>query len=164
MCYGHIVWMPQQLHTHFIEEADRIYKLETGGALMGRWHDASAVVITAAIGAGPGALHERYNFEPDQEWQVAEIAKRYEATGRRETYLGDWHTHPDAKSGHLSRLDRAVLRRIIISPAARAQNPLMMILYGTNGDWQVATWLARLEPRLVIWSKLMISQAELRLY
>lgn len=159
-----IVWLSSQLHNHCIEEANRFDPLETGGALMGYWHGAHVIVITAVVGPGPGALHERYSFEPDQEWQLAEIARQYQTSGRRETYLGDWHTHPCAKSGQLSRRDRRVLRRIINTPAARVQYPVMMLLHGTENEWQTIAWLAGLQPRRLISPKLLLSRAELRLY
>lgn len=160
---GYVVWLPSRLHDDCIAEADRFYRLETGGALMGYWNGANAV-ITAIIGAGPAALHERHNFEPDQEWQVAAIARHYEASGRRETYIGDWHTHPDAKAPHLSWTDRRVIRRIINTPSARAPNPLMIVFCGAEGDWHATAWLACLKPRPIIWPKLVLRNTQLRLY
>lgn len=115
-------------------EADRCYPLETGGVLMGFWRRHLAVV-TQVIGPGPNARHERWSFEPDQEWQLGAIAAHYARSGRRETYLGDWHTHPDARNGNLSRMDRGVLRKVISTPSARAPTPVMMILYGSPAGW-----------------------------
>jgi integrative and conjugative element protein (TIGR02256 family) len=76
-------------------EAAARYPLETGGVFMGYWADDRTAVVTQAIGPGPNAYHHRHRFAPDQEWQTTEIAEYYRASGRRETYLGDWHTHPD---------------------------------------------------------------------
>lgn len=160
---GCVVWLPVQLHDDCIAEADRFYRLETGGALMGYWNAANAV-ITAIIGAGPAALHERHNFEPDQQWQVAAIAQHYEASGRRETYIGDWHTHPDATTAHLSWTDRRVLRRIITTPSARASNPIMIVYYGAEAAWKTGAWRASLKPRSVIWAKLLLRETEVRFY
>jgi integrative and conjugative element protein (TIGR02256 family) len=158
-----LVWLPFALHQDCIAEANRCYQLETGGALMGYWHGRQAV-ITEVIGAGPAANHQRYSFEPDQEWQVAAIAGHYEASGRRETYLGDWHSHPDAQTGGLSLTDRRVLRRIITTPSARAPSPLMMVYYGDRDEWQTQVWVADLKPRPIMWSKLLLEEAALRLY
>src|SRR5689334_17122746 len=105
-----ICWLCTPLYEQCTAAAARFQALETGGALMGYWHGTDTAVITAIIEAGPGALHERYNFEPDQQWQVEQIARHYSASGRRETYIGDWHTHPAANTGGLSRTDRGVLR------------------------------------------------------
>lgn len=161
---GTVIWIPVCLYDHCIEESDRFYRLETGGVLMGYWYEPGAAVITATIGPGPGAIHKPHAFEPDQDWQVAEIARHYEASGRRETYLGDWHTHPSAKTGYPSRTDRAVLRRIIKTPAARAPTPLMLIFHGGQGKWEAMAWVAALKPRSVIWAKLLLAEAALRLY
>lgn len=159
-----VVWLPGRIYEQFFAEADRFYDLETGGTLMGYRYDTITVVVTVAIDAGPAAHRARHNFEPDQEWQVSEIAKHYANSGRRETYLGDWHTHPDAKIGRLSWTDCRVLRHIINSPGARAPTPIMMVLHATKGEWQATTWMAALKPRPIIWSKLLVSEAELRLY
>jgi integrative and conjugative element protein (TIGR02256 family) len=159
-----IVWLPTELFDQCATDADHFYDLETGGALMGYWHGTDAAVITAIIEAGPGALHEQYNFEPDQQWQLERIAQHYAASGRRETYIGDWHTHPTAKTGRLSRTDLGVLRRIIATPAARASTPIMIVLHGRKGAWQATAWVAALKGRRIFWPKLLLSKAALRLH
>lgn len=135
-------------------EANLHYPQETGGALMGYWLQ-DTVVITAAIGPGPEARRTRYSYEPDHEWQNAHIAQLYRESGRRETYLGDWHTHPNAESGRLSPVDRKVLRTLINSAAARVPQPLMGIMYGRPGEWSLAVWKGSLKPRL-LWPRLLI--------
>lgn len=159
-----IIWLATGLFAQCATDADRFYDLETGGALMGYWHGTDTAVITAIIEAGPGALHERYNFEPDQRWQVKQIARHYAASGRRETYIGDWHTHPAAKTGRLSRTDCGVLRRIIATPSARASTPIMIVLHGTQGAWQATAWVAALKTRRIFWSNLLLCKAALRLH
>jgi integrative and conjugative element protein (TIGR02256 family) len=118
--------------------------LETGGILMGYWTDEFMIVATHCIGPGPNATHERHRFSPDHEWHVDEVARHYAASGRVETYLGDWHTHPDESCAGLSRLDRAAMRRIAASPDARAPAPLMMVLIGAPEDWRYSAWIGRL--------------------
>src|SRR5664279_5393472 len=73
--------------------ADEFYPLEVGGVLIG-YHYGGTVEIAHAIGPGPGASHGRFRFEPDSEWQFEQISLLYEVSGRRLSYLGDWHTHP----------------------------------------------------------------------
>lgn len=159
-----IVWLPRALFELCTVDADHFYDLETGGALMGYWRGTDTAVITAIIEAGPGALRERYSFEPDQEWQVERIARHYTASGRRETYIGDWHTHPAAKTGRLSRTDRGVLRRIIVTPSARTPNPIMIVLYGTRGSWKATPWIATLRTRRVFWSNLLVKEGMICLH
>jgi integrative and conjugative element protein (TIGR02256 family) len=164
MLCTYVVWFPSQIHDEGVGRAKRYYPLETGGALMGYWHDDGTAVVTASIDPGPNAVRTRHNFEPDQEWQLKEIARRYYASGRRETYLGDWHTHPDASSGRLSFTDRRVLRRIINTPAARALKPLMIVFHGDENEWEATTWVAELKARPIIWPRLECSKADLRLF
>jgi integrative and conjugative element protein (TIGR02256 family) len=159
-----IIWLAAGLFEQCATDADLFYDRETGGTLMGYWHGSETAVVTAIIGAGPGALHERYKFEPDQQWQVEQIARHYAASGRRETYIGDWHSHPAAKTGRLSRTDCGVLRRIIATPAARAPSPIMIVLHGTKGAWQATAWVAALKARRIFWSNLLLSKAALRLH
>ena len=159
-----VIWLSSNLRRECAEEATRYYDLETGGTLMGYWHGTQTAVVTAMIEAGPGALHERHSFEPDQEWQLQKIAEHYEASGRTETYLGDWHSHPNARSGRLSWTDRGVLRNIISEPKARAPYPIMIVFHGGKREWETTAWVAATRNRRLFWSKLVIDEVTLRLY
>ncbi len=86
------------------------------------------VVVEEAIGPGPAAEHERRSFLPDADWQRAEVARLYHASGRMCTYLGDWHTHPEGGRLRPSSLDRRAARTIARAPSARAPLPLMLIV------------------------------------
>lgn len=152
------------LQAQCCDEGQSKFPKETGGVLMGYWHGPHCAVVTAAIGPGPDAVHERHHFEPDYPWQLLQIAAHYERSGRRETYIGDWHTHPGAISGHLSWTDRRVMRRIINTPAARSVTPLMAILHGKEDDWKLAVWRAQLAPRPFLWSKLVIDDMTIKIF
>lgn len=145
-----LIWLPRNLHQQCVENAAHWFPLETGGVLMGYWNEETAVV-TGLVGAGPDAVRETHNFEPDQAWQLKEIAQRYTASQGRETYLGDWHSHPNAQSGRLSGLDRRVLRAILETPGAQAPRPIMMIVFGTNEGWSAAVWLCSHARRRRVW-------------
>ncbi|MER9191027.1 Mov34/MPN/PAD-1 family protein [Mesorhizobium australicum] len=157
-------WLPNTLIQGCADEADTKFPLETGGTFMGWWLSPDTAVVAAMIGPGPGALHERFRFQPDQQWQVEQIAAHYESSGRRETYLGDWHSHPGAPSGALSWTDRGVLRRVIATPEARCALPLMMILWGSSGTWQLTAWRAQTMPRVVLWDKLHLDPVQIRAF
>ncbi|MER9262484.1 Mov34/MPN/PAD-1 family protein [Mesorhizobium sp. M0619] len=157
-------WLPNTLIQECADEADTKFPLETGGTLMGWWLSPDTAVVSAMIGPGPGALHERFRFQPDQQWQVEQIAAHYESSGRRETYLGDWHSHPGAPSGALSWTDRGVLRRVIATREARCALPLMMILWGSSGTWQLTAWRAQTMPRVVLWEKLHLDPVQIRAF
>lgn len=164
-CAAAVVWMAQHAHAQCVREAAFFYPRETGGTFMGYWSaGVQEVVITRVIGAGPRALHARMAFEPDQQWQLGEIARHYTASGRRESYLGDWHSHPGAGSGELSGTDRSVLRRIIRTPQARAPRPVSVVFWGGPGNWQVSPWVATLTTRAFLPACLSVLPAALQLY
>lgn len=143
------VHLPQAMLSACREEAQRHYPLESGGTFMGYIQEDYAVV-EALIPPGPKAQRTRYGFSPDHEWQLGEIARCYEQSGRRTTYLGDWHSHPNAGSGELSAKDRAVLRRIIRTEDARCSNPLMAVLWGSPTSlWSLSVWSACLARRRI---------------
>lgn len=123
-----------------IAEAEAKHPLETGGVLMGYWYEGEPVVISI-IGPGWESRHDSHGFEPDSAWQRERIAEVYELSGRRHTYLGDWHTHPDGLP-RPSRLDRKTLTGIAAFPEARAATPLMLI-GGGQDTWEFTAWCWR---------------------
>lgn len=134
-----IAWVKRSVLEPMLVEAERSTPYETGGCLMGYWLvPFKEVVITKLIGPGPNAKHLRNKFEPDHEWQAAEIARVYKESGYLYTYLGDWHTHPCSRPS-LSWRDRRTLRRIASYPPARAPTPLMGIL-ARNSPWVLKIW------------------------
>lgn len=133
------VWIPRGAVDAMINEAYGASPNETGGVLVGYWSsDGDHVVVTAVIGPGPTAVHRRASSTPDAAYQEAEIARRYESSERRYTYIGDWHSHPDGRP-LLSRQDRRTLAAIAGTPEARAPVPLMGILRG-GPPWELAIW------------------------
>ena len=134
-------------------EAASKYPNETGGVLLG-YADSGfeTIVVTLATGPGPNAIHTPTRFVPDHEFHVAEVARIYASSGRRLTYIGDWHCHPKA-SAYLSAADALTLERIAGSPDARIPSPVMVVLGGmgqsarTQEDgsgkhaWHIEAWL-----------------------
>ncbi len=115
-----------------IREVDNSYPQESGGVLMGYWGNyLKEVAITHIIGPGPNAEHGNVFFRPDYKWQEDEIKIIYQKTDRKITYLGDWHSHPNA-SAALSFKDRFTLLRIAKYLPARAPHPLMGIVDGKD--------------------------------
>jgi integrative and conjugative element protein (TIGR02256 family) len=120
--------------------ADRAYPLETGGALMGfvSQVDSNLVFVTDVIGPGKLAVHSKFAFEPDYPYQESRIEKIYFNSGKRHTYLGDWHTHPDSLP-NLSSKDKKAMKQIRRHREARAKEPLMAIL-GFGTPWDLKVW------------------------
>ena len=140
------VWLSRNVRDQLVAEAEERAPLETGGVIMG-YHAGDDVVITAMIGPGPGAHHERNTFVPDHEYQEVAIATVYQHSGRVWTYLGDWHSHPNGGS-QLSTRDRQTMRRIARSRTARARTPLMLLLSGGD-EWHVTVHRANLRGWLL---------------
>jgi integrative and conjugative element protein (TIGR02256 family) len=134
---GSIVWIERREFNRMMWESDLWAPAETGGVLVGYWTPKGAVVV-AVGGPGPNAVHNRFGFQPDYPHQDDLIAERYKESGRIETYLGDWHSHPTGGGG-LSRQDRSTLRRIAGHGEARTPAPIMAIMYG-HPDWQLSIW------------------------
>lgn len=145
------LWLCRAMAEEMEAEASHHFPQETGGVLMGYWSErSSAVVATSVIGPGPRATHSEFGFSPDHEWQRERIADHYAASGRMETYLGDWHCHPGAEHPGLSRKDRSTLRRIATYSFARAPKPIMVVLMGGPKAWEITGWAGQTSRRLSV--------------
>ncbi|WP_080588774.1 Mov34/MPN/PAD-1 family protein [Bradyrhizobium japonicum] len=158
------VWLSAQTLSFLRSEADRQFPLETGGGLIGYWSDADTVVVTEFVGPGPASVHRRYSYQHDHEWEASQIGLHYHRSGRSHVYIGDWHTHPGARSGDLSGTDRRSIRRVIKSRHARAHRPLMVVLFGNPERWTPSVWVAMLKPTWVWRQQLSIEPAKLQLF
>lgn len=108
--------------------------LETGGMLIGYIALTGEPVVTSIIGPGPKAKHRRFKFTPDGSYQQTILEAHFKETDGRETYLGDWHTHPRG-APTLSYLDKCTLARIAREPRSQIPQPVMIILGGNEGEW-----------------------------
>lgn len=120
------LWLGKGVTATLLREAGRSAPLETGGVLLG-WRSSNHICVTTIVGPGPEAHHDKTSFDPDSEWQAAQIAQLYAASGRRLSYLGDWHTHPGATPTPSTR-DHRTLRAIARHTPARCPEPIMVIL------------------------------------
>jgi len=147
------VWIHQTVLEFLRVEASAKAPLETGGILMGHFGESeNTPVILWASGPGSQAVHQRYYYKPDFEFDECEIARLYKKAGRQMIYLGDWHTHP-APCGDLSYLDKRTLRRIAASKSARVGTPLMLIL-SYDAQWDVTVWQGKIQKiNRYIWHK-----------
>lgn len=149
------VWLPESCEAAILDEAVNRAPNETGGILLGyEVPDRSALVITHLVAAGPGARSGRGLFEPDGRWQEREVARIYAESGRRASYLGDWHSHPDGIAAP-SKKDHRTARTIARHRAARMRRPLMLIVANDDQFWRIRVF--RLSGR-------KLRPAELNLY
>ncbi len=136
MSNGTRLWLADSILTAMHKIADQYYPCETGGMLLGYEAKNSDVVVNAIVGPGPKAKHGRFRFVPDAKYQQTELENHFYKTEARETYLGDWHTHPRG-SCQLSMVDKRTLARIAHTSLSGTQHPVMAILCGGNADWKI---------------------------
>jgi len=133
-----LISVHESILASIVREANDRFPRETGGILLGRWVEPKQAVVTRMIGPGPRAKHGKATFEPDYEFQEAEIAKTYACSDLVFDYLGDWHSHPRGSS-HPSQKDVRVLRKIAGHAPARCKDPIMCIVSGWP-FWVASAW------------------------
>jgi integrative and conjugative element protein (TIGR02256 family) len=134
-----LVWLANTAATELLAEASRKSPLETGGVLLGYQAEGDATVVTIVVGPGPNARHSKAAYCPDHEYQEQEIAKIYAASGRRTTYVGDWHSHPGGAL-YLSRTDVRTVRTISRHENARLAKPIMIVAANGRPEWDIGAW------------------------
>jgi len=148
------VTLPRGLLAECEAEACRSFPKETGGAFMGRRASAGEYRIEHMIGPGPKADHRKTSFKPDAEWQWSEM-RRIHVASPGIAFLGDWHTHPKADGGRLSRTDLKALVEILSSEETRSNAVLSIIVSGKPRRWSWNAWQARMkahgEARPTLW-------------
>lgn len=137
---GEVLWLPELIVAELIAEANAWYPVETGGVLLG-YESEDGLVVTDHVDAGPNAVRSRLSFAADAEYQLEEIARIYERSGRIHIYVGDWHSHPESSPTY-SITDRAALREVSGSTLGRCERPLMLILGGSD-PWMAVAWRYR---------------------
>lgn len=155
-----IVWLKESAYNAILIEALRQVPYETGGVLIGYWGNYWEAVVTEVIGPGPEAIHKKRSFVPDHIYHEHEIEKSYSKSGRTETYLGDWHTHPKTNA-YLSSQDKSTIYRIADHEEARLEKPLMIIL-GTR-PFGLSAWIHYYSQSLLL-SRRKIVECSIKLY
>lgn len=134
------LWLDQRVADDIVARSEASSPLETGGLLVG-YMTEQGPVVTAIVGAGPGATATSTSFLPDAQAQQLELNDIYLRTQGQETYLGDWHSHP-AGLPLMSRRDRRTLASIARHPRARLSRPTMLIAAGAQGQWEFGAFIA----------------------
>lgn len=134
-----IVWLPAHTADAMLQDALAWKDLETGGMLLG-YRVNREIVVESTIGSGPRARHGRFSFTPDGRWQQVGLARIYDASGRMQTYLGDWHSHPRGGLGP-SRRDLRTARHVAATADSQTRNPLTLLLAPERADWWVGAWV-----------------------
>ena len=132
---GATVWINQHLLARMETDAREHSPDESGGMLIGYWSLVGDAVITATVEGGPGAVREQQRFMPDGLWQQERLEDLYVGSGGIDTYLGDWHSHPQGLL-RPSRRDRSTAKVVAKTREARAPQPLTMIGIVDAGRWR----------------------------
>jgi integrative and conjugative element protein (TIGR02256 family) len=131
-----LISIPEPILAAIVLEANNRFPRETGGVLLGHWVEGRQAVVSHMIGPGPRAKHSYSTFEPDYQFQEAEIVKICGSVDAGCDYLGDWHSHPRG-SPHPSARDVRVLQSIASYAAARCKDPVMCIVSG-GPNWEAS--------------------------
>lgn len=130
------IWIAESCLAMMHQLAEEKFPLETGGMLIGYIASTGEPVVTSIIGPGPSAKHRRFKFTPDEIYQQAMLETHFYETEGRETYVGDWHTHPKV-APIPSYLDKCTLARIAREPRSQILLPVMIILGGCEAEWSL---------------------------
>lgn len=157
------LWVAKRAYAEMLDLAQQHRPLETGGMLLGYEANDQTVVVTKLIGPGPNAKHGRFHFTPDGAYQQAELEKHFWATDGRETYLGDWHTHPKSNSAP-SVIDKHTLARIANEPQSGTAHPVMAIIAGGSGTWKLGAVRFLSSIRCFVWTNHRLEQMQTIIY
>lgn len=120
------LWLPGALLEFILSEVLNFSPKETGGMLLG-YVNGTHRVVTALIDAGPEAQHGRFRMLPDNSYQQAKLHAHFEQSNGRESFLGEWHSHP-VSAPLMSWTDRRTLSRVTTDSKHLPALPVMMII------------------------------------
>lgn len=135
-------WLTRSALNFMQSESRSCAPLESGGVLLG-WRRGNSTVVAVALGPGPAALHGRYLFVPDDNWDTEQVKNAFAKSGGDLNYLGDWHSHPNG-TAETSSKDKSTLTRI----ARRIGKATMIIVAGDLTETSpVGCWLGHRSGR-----------------
>lgn len=112
---------------------------ETGGIILGCWDVSRRVVYAVALLPSPADSTERpAYFTRGREELKARVDQASERTAGMVTYVGEWHSHPDACSCWPSEDDRNVLDWQGENMKVEGLPGLMLILGDIDYSWSLA--------------------------
>jgi len=124
-----MIYILKSLIDSIIEETLVNEPLETGGMLLGYIEQRNYYVVDL-IDSGPEAVHKSNYFLPDGKYQQPILEQKFFKSNGKVTFLGDWHSHPNADS-YMSNLDMETLKNISEDEGAQITCPIFIII-GTS--------------------------------
>lgn len=126
---GRVV-LPAKVFARMADQVQRAGKNETGGLLVGRIEDGTALVVDAS-GAGPCAVETPARFDRDVDHCQTWLEERVRS-GDVE-YLGEWHSHTSGEA-RPSAVDAESLSGIARTSTYRQPNPTLIIVKSDDGE------------------------------
>ena len=117
---------------------------EAGGVLLGSCY-GQTIRVEVATEPGGNDRATRHSFERCPRRAQKFIDETWQASGGRQNYFGEWHTHAEA-SPKPSAQDRRMIRQMF-SEAQPHPEALLLLIVGTKGVWlgfQTSSKLIRL--------------------
>ena len=125
-----------QIMQHFIQRAGSA--TEAGGVLLGRHLcDGSAIIVDSVTTPMEGDRRSRTRFHRAQRGHQAAIDAAWTASDGTCTYLGEWHTHPEAVPAPSGMDLRDWQRRLRVDTYTE---PLFFVIVGIE---QIRAWEGR---------------------
>lgn len=113
------------------DEMSKVSKRETGGALVGYFHDGE-LVVTDASGPGPCAKLEEYGVVIDGKYAAHFCGEACRRSSGRDDYVGDWHCHP-GMSLKPSHSDHDAMTTMSESKESPTRHPVSLIWSKVSG-------------------------------
>ncbi|WP_207511076.1 Mov34/MPN/PAD-1 family protein [Longitalea luteola] len=87
------IYIQPSAKQNLINEISLFKTVETGGVLCGHYQDKH-LIIEAASGPGPRAMHTEVEFVMDKDFMHTYIDNEYNKSIGLNIFVGEWHTHP----------------------------------------------------------------------
>jgi len=72
---------------------------ERGGIVLGQiTENAQQILVSRASIPSNKDMHKRYSFKRSRNWAQEIVQYEFHNSGGRNTYLGEWHTHPSRQA------------------------------------------------------------------
>lgn len=124
--------------TRVIALSAKAHPKETGGILIGRISDdGRAAIVLEATAAPPDSKSTRTSFYRGTKGLQKLLTERWSCG---ESYLGEWHYHPNG-SGDPSSPDVFQMLAIARSPKSQCPEPLLVVCGGNPDDIELRLFL-----------------------
>jgi integrative and conjugative element protein (TIGR02256 family) len=103
---------------------------EAGGILIGQYRGPHIELVTCTVPL-QGDVRTKFGFERNDAGHAARAKEAWERSGRVQTFVGEWHTHPEDHPipSHVDFRTWRQLQREL------RDDPLVFMIFGRAGIW-----------------------------